>query len=310
MMIKTLSKRLCAVSLCVIMALLAFNGWLTPVTQRLGTGALHRQNDEYLNKTFNKALVGFGIMSGVKAGLAIIEGSTAGVSAGATVNLQIGDAVQSVYDYVDIAWRTLLTGCITILSIQYLLRAADLASGYVLGFMLIILGASLVLRWWGKRFIRARDVLRDILSVSIVASLAIFYILPLSVWGASHLSRIITQPQIEEAQSGFQETKETLFPEDAESSDGFFSRMKQMPERVQQIATYLKDKSARMATWTIKLIAGYIFDCIVFPITLFVLLLWLTRSVMKYIFHKNIQSSLREDIERILVARRSDIDRT
>lgn len=36
MMIKTLSKRMCAVSLCVIMALLAFNGWLTPVTQRLG----------------------------------------------------------------------------------------------------------------------------------------------------------------------------------------------------------------------------------------------------------------------------------
>ncbi len=298
----TLLKRFIAVCFCVVLAALSFTGTLAPVTNHLGTDALNQHNDEYLDKTFNKALAGFGVMSGVKTGLAIIEGSTAGVSVGATVNLQVGDVVQSVYDYVDIAWRTLLTGCVTILSIQYLLKAASMTSGYVLCFTLIILGISLAFRWWGKRFVRVRDVLRDILAVSIVASLAIFYILPISVWGASHLSRIITQPQIEEAQGGFKETQESLFPEVSDSPESFMTIVKKMPERVQQIAQSLKHRSVKMATWTIKLIAGYIFDCIVFPLTLFVLLLWLTRSVMRYVFQKNMQSSLGEDISRILAA--------
>lgn len=298
---KNLLKRFLAVCLCVVLAALAFTGTLAPITNQLGTEALNRHNDEYLDATFNKALAGFGVMSGVKTGLAIIEGSTAGVSVGATINLEVGDVVQSVYDYVDIAWRTLLTGCVTILSIQYLLKAAEMVSGIVLSFMLILLGVSLAFRWWGKRFVRIREVLRDILSVSAVVSLAIFYLLPLSVWGASHLSRIITAPQIEEAQSGFKETKEALFPEDSDSSESFISTVKKMPERVQQIAQSLKHKSVKMAVWTIKLIAGYIFDCIVFPLTLFVLLLWLTRSVMRYVFQKNMQFSLEENISRLLV---------
>lgn len=303
---KNLLKRFLSLCFCVVLAALAFTGTLAPITNQLGTNALNRHNDEYLDTTFNQALAGFGVMSGVKTGLAIIEGSTAGVSVGATINLQVGDVVQSVYDYVDIAWRTLLTGCVTILSIQYLLKAAEMVSGYVLSLMLILLGVSLVFRWWGKRFARVRDVLRDVLSVSIVASLAIFYLLPISVWGASHLSRIITQPQIEEAQSGFKETKEALFPEDVDASESFISIVKKMPERVQQIAQSLKHRSIEMATWTIKLIAGYIFDCIVFPLTLFVLLLWLTRSVMRYVFHKNMQISLGEDMSRILVGRKAE----
>jgi hypothetical protein len=298
--LRTTAIRIAAVTLCFLLAALAFRGSMGNITKRLCPGAITSQNDAYLKNTFDRALSGFGVMSGIKAGLAIIEGSTAGVSAGATVNLQVGDVVQSVYDYVDIAWRTLLTGCIAILSIQYILKAATVLEGYILGFTLLILGISLLLRWWGENWNRTRETITDILSVSIVALIAIIYILPVSVWGASRLSQIITQPAILEAQSGFAETKETLFPDETDSADGFFARIKQVPERIQQIAFQLKEKSTKMAVWTIKLIAGYIFDCIVFPVALFVLLLWLTRSVMRYIFHKQLQTSLRNDIARLL----------
>ena len=292
------------IAFCVLLSALAIRGTLDPITYRLGTGTINAHNSEYLDKTFNKALVGFGVMSGIKVGLAIIEGSTLGVSAGATINLQVGDVVQSAYDYVDIAWRTLLLGCISILSIQYLLRAASVVDGWVLGFTLIAFAVHLLLCWWAPSRVRIRQTVRDVLSVSVVATLAIFYILPLSVWGASHLSRIITQPSIEEAHSGFSDTRSTLFPDDESTSDGVFARIRQIPERIQQIGVHLKNRSKDMAIWTIKLIAGYIFDCVVFPVGMFVLLLWMTRSVMKYIFHRNLQSSLRQDMSRLLIKQR------
>ncbi len=297
---RTTAIRITVVILCFLLAAMAFRGSTGNITDRLCPKAITNQNDAYLKNTFDRALAGFGVMSGIKAGLAIIEGSTAGVSAGATVNLQVGDAVQSVYDYVDIAWRTLLTGCIAILSIQYILKAAAVMEGYILGFTLLILGISLLFRWWGENRNRTRDTITDILSVSIVALIAIIYLLPVSVWGASRLSLIITQPAISEAQSGFTETKESLFPDETESTAGVFARIKQVPERIQQIAIQLKEKSTKMAVWTIKLIAGYIFDCIVFPLALFVLLLWLTRAVMRYVFHKHFQTSLRNEIACLL----------
>ena len=237
--------RVSAVILCVLLSLLAIRGTLDPVTYRLGAEAINVRNDEYLNKTFNKALIGFGVMSGIKTGLAVIEGSTAGVSAGASMQLQVGDVVQSAYDYIDIAWRTLLLGCISILSIQYLLRAASVIDGWIIGFTFLVLAVHLLILWWGNSKVRIQETMRDLLSVSIVATLAVFYILPLSVWGASHLSRVITQPSIEEAHSGFSDTRSTLFPDDELSAeaDGIFARIKQIPERIKQIGVHLKNQS-------------------------------------------------------------------
>ena len=304
---KPLFFRVAAILLCLVLATFAFSGKLDFVTRYVGSDKLQRQNEQYLDDTFNKALVGFGVMSTVKAGLAIIEGSTAGISVGATLSLQVGDVVQSAYDYVDIAWRTLLTGCITILSTKYLLKAADIIDAYVFGFTMLVLIIYLSTGWWFSRWIRIKAVLRDVLALAIVATLSILYILPISVWGASHLSQVITKPAIEEAQHGFAQTQKEFFSDDdnAVANEGVVPRLKQIPERIQRITDYLKHKSKEMAVWTIKLIVGYIFDCIVFPLALFTMLLWLTRSVMKYIFQKNLQSSLRDDLRRILAEQRT-----
>jgi hypothetical protein len=262
---------------------------------------LTRQNDDYLNASFNKALVGFGTLSVLKAGLDIIEGSEIGASFGVTVQLQVGDIVKPAYDYVDIAWRTLLTGCVALLSMRYLLKAATILDSYLLGATLMLLALFLMTRWWRQNWISVKYILRDMLSVAIVVTLALYYILPLSVWGASRLSRAITQPAIEEAQNGFEQTKKSLFPDDQPSASGIVAKLKQIQDRIEQIAAYLKDKTKDMVIWAVKLITGYIFDCIVFPLALFTLLFWLTRSIIRYLFQKNFQASFRDDLSQILI---------
>lgn len=185
-------KKAIALALCLLFSVFSFRGTLDPVVNVFGGGALKAHNQEYLDGTFKKALIGFAAMSSIKAGLAVIEGSTVGVNIGMSAHLQVGDIVQAVYDSVDIAWRTMLIGCVTILSIQFLLEAADIVSKYMLSFTFALLGISLALRWWGGRcgqWRQVKDFVRNILSFSIVLVLAGVYLLPFSVWSGSHLSQ-------------------------------------------------------------------------------------------------------------------------
>lgn len=292
--------KVAAFLLCAALGVSAMRGGMTGILTLTGTEALRERNETYLETSFQRALAGFGVMSAIKTGLAVIEGSTAGVSAGATVKLQVGDVVQAAYDYVDIAWRTLLLGCVSLLSMRVLLDSAELLGGWVLGITLILAGGLALFCGCAPKWGRTRQTLRDAFSVALVATFAVLYVLPLSVWGASGLSNQITRPVIDEAQAGFTETRDTLFPEDENVTEGAFSRIRQIPERIQKTADYLKTRFQQMAVWTIQLIAGYLFDCILFPLAVFLLLFWLTRSLLKYLCQRSFQCSLREDMGRIL----------
>jgi hypothetical protein len=50
------------------------------------------------------------------------------------------------------------------------------------------------------------------------------------------------------------------------------------------MASYLKEKASELTVWILKLIAGYLFDCLVFPLGLFALLVWFTRVMAKGLF--------------------------
>ena len=85
----------------------------------LGMQHVGDANDAYLQEAFDRSLAGFLVLSGIKSGLAVIEGSEVGIG----FNLEIGDIVQSVYDYVDIAWKTALAGGTVLLITRMSLEA-------------------------------------------------------------------------------------------------------------------------------------------------------------------------------------------
>lgn len=278
--------------LMLILSGVAFLGQLDSFLGRVGADWLQEQNESYLEQTFNKALVGFGVMSGLKAGLAVVEGSTGGVSAGVSLNLQIGDVVQSAYDYVDIAWRTLLLGSICLLSIQYLLDAVSLLDSMVLGLFWLLMACA----WVGKG--RAK-IFRDAFLLSVFAVLGVYLLLPVSILISSQLSDRITRPSIEAAQLGFEQTSQQLFPENKDLPEGFVARIKEIPERLEQLSGYLRDRTAQMSLWTVQLIAGYLFDCILFPFGTFLLLIAGTRSLLRYCYACDLHKALHRELRKL-----------
>lgn len=272
--------------------ILTAGGYADNLVDAVGMGSVSHANLAYLDDAFDRSLAGFLVLSGIKSGLAIIEGSEVGIG----FNLEIGDIVQAVYDYVDVAWKTALAGGTILLMTRMCLEAVALLDHWCLAAMLFGVGVYLLLRWFLGGYGRTIQLFREATLFLGILSLILYIILPISITGASFLSKKITQPMIEETQTGFEaihkefspgSLNKGFFPQDIKEGSlfpgfDFKAKYENTREHIQYIGTFFKDKTRHMAVLTLKLVAGYVFDCIIFPLTFFVVLYLFTKNIVNF----------------------------
>ncbi len=289
----------------------AAGGYADRPIQWLGLDRIATVNQAYLDQSMDKAINGFLLLSGIKTGLAVIEGSEVGIG----FNLEIGDIVQSVYDYVDIAWKTALAGGTVILVTRLLLQTVDLIDHWSLA---LAFGCGLVVVVVGWVFPRAdhlNNLAKDATYFLTVCAVVLYIVFPLSIAGAAFISERITGPLIDESQRSFESIKEDfaveninrrLFPEETEKEDNRIAglilkgKLSEVKEYLRNQAEFFRDKSRNIAIWTLQLIAGYLFDSIVFPIVFFFLLFVLAKGALRYLFEDRKQVPYRKDIGDVL----------
>jgi len=287
------TKKISLAILLLILAVASAADFLDAGLNRAGLEYLHRSNDLYLESAFQKALTGFVILSGIKSGLAVIEGSEVGVG----FNLQLGDVVQPLYDYVDIAWRAAMAGGGVIVMMQMALKGLRLIDQHVLaGWLLLILtgyiGSWLFpgrTQWW-------KAGLRDFTRLGANLTLAFYLLLPLTVTAAAALSARITDPVINSTHEELRRFGETLAPDnlvrqflgpETEAGIGlldFKARLSQLGGNMKAFTGFLALQTEHIAGLILKLLAAYLFDCIVFPLFFGLILMTLLRSGVSYLF--------------------------
>ncbi|MGD8676996.1 MAG: hypothetical protein PVG81_14425 [Desulfobacterales bacterium] len=299
---------------CLILLLAFFaalNGVLDVPIHKLGMEKVAAANQTYLKQSMDKAVSGFLILSGIKTGLAVVEGSEVGIG----FNLQIGDIVQSVYDYVDIAWKTALAGGTVILITRLLLQAVDLIDHWFLaltfGFGLLVVLA----RWIFPSWVRANRLMKDATFFLVVCTVVFYFVFPFSIAGAAFISQKITGPLIDESQRSFEGIKDEfsaesinrqIFSSDSAGEESsiagfiFKGKMAGIKEAIKVQADYFKDKSRNIAIWTLQLIAGYLFDSIIFPVTFFIFLFVIAKGALLYLFEDRRQQAFSDDIRAVL----------
>jgi len=273
-------KRLLIVILLIGGIVLTAFGFTERLLGTCGLDRLTSKNDEYLESSFERSLRTFAVLSTIKVGLAIVEGTEIGVGFG----LEVGDVVQAAYDSVDIAWRTVLAGGVLLLGTRTLLEAASLANHWLLAATLAAVTLMVITQGPPTRFPRTYRAFREVALFMTVLTTACYLILPLSIAGGAYLSSKITAPSIEEAESGLSALTEELFSEDPTADGGLRAKWTQTREKLNEMASYLKEKASELVIWILKLIAGYLFDCLIFPLGLFVLLVWFTRVMARGLF--------------------------
>lgn len=161
----------------------------------------------------------FVVVSGIKAMIAIIEGSTTGI---VFLSIEIGDSVQSVYDFVDYIWKVLLYG-LFILSLYAIILETELlefgtiimGAAFLLFAFYMVLPAEVEKKPW-------KDVVRTLQKYSLPAAkiilflgLLIAYLAPLSILSSFSLKRYVIESakqrkvgQMRELEKEFGELKE------------------------------------------------------------------------------------------------------
>ncbi len=253
-------------------------------TERLlgacGLDGLDSRNEAYLESSFERSLRTFAVLSTIKVGLAVVEGTEIGVGFG----IEVGDVVQAAYDYVDIAWKVVLAAGVLLLATRTLLESVALVNHWVLAITLAAVVLTVLTQGAPPRLARTHRILREAALFLTVLAAACYLILPLSIAGSAFLSSRITAPSIEEAESGLSALGEELFAEDPTADEGLHSKWTRTKEQLARMASYLKQRATEITVWILKLIAGYLFDCLVFPLALLVLLFWFTKVLVRGLF--------------------------
>ncbi len=240
-----------------------------------GLNYLSRSNDDYLDGAFDSALAGFLVLSGIKSGLAIVEDSSVGVG----VNIQLGDIVQPVYDYVDIAWKAAMAGAAIITVMKLALQGLTLIDHWALTLLLACGAVWCLSKWLLPERVGLSSVLKNANRFTAALCVGLYLLLPLTVAGAAFISRHITAPLLKDAQSELELLGDELSPEslyhrffpegkgdDELASFNLKGKIEKLGQGAKDLAAWLKLKTGHIAALTLKLIAAYLFDCILFPL--------------------------------------------
>lgn len=257
-----------------------------------GVSYLTGANKDYLDDAFNKSLTGFLLLSSIKSGLAVVEGSEVGVG----FNLELGDIVQPVYDYVDIAWKAALAGGSIIIGMQLALQGLTFIDHWTLAGMLLLLAIGQLTRWILPQWLGLNKGLQEAIRFAATLSIVFYLLLPLSVAGAAALSYHITRPMIEESHEELKRINKEISPQSMDqesltdlagesfSSPTLKKRFKDTVTGAQMLVAFIKTETDRIAELMFKLIAAYVFDCILLPLLFGLILITMLKGGVHYIF--------------------------
>ena len=289
---------------------LAVTGHLDRSIDALGLKKVAAANEAYLQEAFDQALTGFLVLSGIKSGLAIVEGSEIGLG----FSLEVGDVVQAAYDYVDIAWKTALAGGTILMITRLILQTIVVLDQWSLVLLFSSWGLLLIYRWFWPQFSNTIYFLKENLLFWVVLTSTLYVIMPLAITGAAHLSKTITRPIIIASQDGFVTLQEELtserlnkklFPDSEDDSGSVLSaldisaKVEQTRAHLKALGEYFKERTHALAELTIKFIAGYLFDCIIFPLTFFLILYLFCKAMIRYLLGTRRSNLMRAEMERL-----------
>ncbi len=237
--------------------------------QVAGAQKIVTDNDAYLQESLNKSGGAFVSLSAIKAGVAVVEGSTVGIEAGVTADVQVGDAVQSIFDFIDMAWKITFFSSMTLFIVQICLQQIT-ALGPLTMLIAFLSGAVvLAIQNWKPKALIASGVFRRICWFFLLCAAGIYAVLPITVGAARMLSTKITRPVIEEGVAAFAELQaETssdsmnarLFPDGEKLKDKV-----DLKRKLNEIATWCKSLTRSLFDKGIRFCAGFLFDCLIFP---------------------------------------------
>jgi hypothetical protein len=263
---------------------LTLSGRLTEITDAL-TRSLATYNQNYLDESLKDTMhlmIPLGI---AKAGADIIEGSTTQMEANllvasANMNIEAGDALQPILEYINVAWKLLLLSMVYLLSAKTILMGTNAVAQ---PFLVICVTAYLLDTLAGMVLHSenpTRQVLKKVGPMFLLCALMVMAILPLTVYGAAYLSRHTTMVLGQDMWSSFEKMGEVFSMDEFQNAEGLTEKTTALKNEVARIADYSRTALGDITLSVGKLAVIKILNGIVYPLASFLFLVWIVRGCL------------------------------
>ncbi len=264
---------------------------------------ISEENKVYLQNSVTKSTNTFLTLSAVKGAVAVIEGSTIGAEVGVTADLQVGDAVQPIYDFIDLAWKLSLSSVTVLLLINAIITFAQSTGLFVLVATLIFSGFYFYFR--NRANCKALAIITRFL---VTLSLSVYIVLPISIGCARVMSEKISTPLIEQGEQDFEKLKietsqseiQSKYFDDVSKIEGVWKtkeRIDVAKQKLIEFSVWCKKRTEVLVENGIRYCAGICFDCFIFPLAIALVI----YSIFKFGLNSNrdFKDELREVINEI-----------
>ena len=263
-------------------------GFLTGTAEKL-TAPLVRGNQAYLDASIKDTAYLMLPVGAAKAAADVVEGSTINIEAGAVfakagMNVEVGDTLQPLLDYLNIAWRLLLISLIYLVTAKSVLAGTEaIAIPLLVAALTILLANSLA-----SLYLRSEHVVRQVLqrvgSLFLLCALLFLLIIPLTITGTSYLSRHTTDPMREDVRASFDKIGKICSMEKFHAAEELKDKALILKDKTVELGIYAKESLVEVAIAVCKLVAVKLLNGIVFPLASFAFLVWLVRGCLIPVF--------------------------
>lgn len=243
----------------------------------------------------------------------IIEGTTLQFEAGvvfanAGTEMEVGDALQPVLDYLNLAWRIL------ILSIIFSTVTKSVLLGcYPVAHILLIVSLSgfclwFLIRPWLKETNAWAVSVERISKMTLLAAIVFLLVLPSSVYLAANLSQATTAPLEASLFSSFEEAGRHFDVSQFHRIDKITDKAKFLYDKSLELMQYSLTATKDIALSVARLFVIKLLNGVVFPLGALAFLLWLLRGVLYPALGLTQTGLAREDFRNLKLWTRSEKD--
>ena len=215
----------------------------------------------------------------------IIEGTTLQFAAGAVfanagTEIEVGDALQPVLDYLNLAWRVLLLSIIFSTVTKSVLQGCYPVAHIMLQVSLAGFFVWFLLRPWLKQTSAWLFSMERIAKMTLLVSIVFLLVLPLSVYLAAHLSQATTKPLEASLFASFDEAGKHFDVSHFHSIEKITDKAKFLYEKSLELMQYSLTATKDIALSVARLFVIKLLNGVVFPLGALAFLLWLLRGVL------------------------------
>ncbi|MBI9074172.1 MAG: hypothetical protein JEZ02_02090 [Desulfatibacillum sp.] len=279
----------------------AYKAVLSPIAQ---------YNDTFLETSIRdtaQLMLPIGLAKGAAD---IIEGTTLQFEAGvvfanAGTEMEVGDVLQPVLDYLNIAWRIL------ILSIMFSIVTKSVLQGaYPVAHIMLLVSLSGFSLWylfkpWLKETNAWLFSVERVAKMTLLAAIVFMLVLPFSVYLAAHLSRATTAPLEASLFQSFDEVGQHFDMSDFHSIEKITDKAKFLYQKSLELMKYSLTATKDIALSVARLFVIKILNGVVFPLGALAFLLWLLRGVLYPALGLSQTGLAREDFKSFVMWTRS-----